>query len=79
MITGVLRSSDRPSGWPLSRLLREIRLDVEGQLLQLPDDHPSRGRALQILGHLLTAEGLDSENARQLELVAADRVPRLAR
>jgi hypothetical protein len=69
MMTGFLRSADRPSGWPLARLLREIRLELEGRILELPDYDAARGRLLQVAGHLLVAEGLESGAGAPLELV----------
>ncbi len=70
MLTGFLRSADRPSGWPLARLLRQIRMELEGRTLELEADDPARARNLQIAGHLLVAEGIESEGGGRLELVA---------
>jgi hypothetical protein len=78
MTTGFLRSADRPSGWPLATLLRQIRLELESRTVALSPDDPTRARNLQIAGHLLVAEGVETAPGRQLELVAGGDRPRVA-
>jgi hypothetical protein len=76
---GFLRSADRPAGWPLARLLRDIRLELEGRIVALDEGDPRRPRALQLAGQLLVAEGLAEADAGRLELVAGGTDRRLAR
>jgi hypothetical protein len=60
--TRLLRSTENPGGRRLSELLRQIRLEVEGEAIRR-ERGPSYAAALQVAGLLLAAEGVYEEAA----------------
>jgi hypothetical protein len=69
MNIGFLRSSSRPEGYCLGELLRQLQLELETQTMALADSHPkARATNLQIIGHLMVAQGLDRGLGAVLEL-----------
>jgi hypothetical protein len=52
--TRLLRSTENPGGRRLSELLRQIRLEVEGEAIRRKHG-PAYAAALQVAGLLLTA------------------------
>ena len=73
----LLRSPDNPGGWPLGKLLRALRLEVEGEALRAPEGGPAYAIALQVAGLLLAAEGIDAEAAAAGHGIGGFAPPRL--
>jgi hypothetical protein len=81
MNRNILKTEDRPQGWPLATLLRKIRteleletmrLETEGQTEQVCDNY-------QIIAKLLDAEGIERRPRRHLQAVGNGALVPLAR
>ncbi len=70
MMTGLLKSNDKPAGWGLVEVLRQLRLEIEGRTLTLAaDGDPAAPRYKKIAANLLIAEAEEEGSARPLRLV----------
>jgi hypothetical protein len=82
MNRNILKTPDRPQGWPLATLLRKIRLELETETMRLEEEGQTEQVCdnLQIIGKLLDAEGIERRPRRGLQAVrpresAGDIVP----
>jgi hypothetical protein len=76
MGTPLLRSADNPGGRRLSELLRQLRLEVEGEAIRR-ERGPVYAIALKIAGLLLQAEGTHEEAAAAGHAIDGFPPPRL--
>jgi hypothetical protein len=70
MVTGLLKSRDRPAGWALPELLRRILLELDERAVALEVDEDPRAPVLdQVAGKLRDAYGVARGAARPMRLV----------